>query len=141
MSVRPFSPSESFAFPKPPTVQSGDWSNAGSRPQSSSTLATLKSPEISYLGSPIPPTPALPKDPFADPSKPEFVGVETICRPFVPTLGDELAVAIGDSVKVLNIFDDGWAMVEKVPEGTEVVKSQSGLIPIDCLRAVDQDLP
>ncbi|KAF9457051.1 hypothetical protein BDZ94DRAFT_1274201 [Collybia nuda] len=32
-------------------------------------------------------------------------------------------------------------MVEKVPEGTEVVKSQSGLIPIDCLRAVDQDLP
>jgi len=64
----------------------------------------------------------------------------------VPTLPDELAVTIGDSVKVIKVFDDGWALVEKMPGAGEVAvmsegKAKRGLIPIDCMRAIGQDLP
>ena len=63
----------------------------------------------------------------------------------MPTLSDELPVVIGDRVKVIKVFDDGWAMVQKIVEDTKSSaaknRPQSGLIPIDCMRAVGQDLP
>ena len=60
----------------------------------------------------------------------------------MPTLTDELAVHVGDRVKVTTVFDDGWVTVEKVDQGNAgVSEKQSGLIPVDCLRAIDQDLP
>jgi hypothetical protein len=85
-------------------------------------------------------------NPFADPTfEPKFAEIETVQRPFVPTLSDELPVVIGDRVKVIKVFDDGWAMVQKNVEeaGSSPIRSkpQSGLIPIDCMRAVGQDLP
>jgi hypothetical protein len=83
------------------------------------------------------------QNPFVDPSLvapnpnpgAEFAAVEVIRRPFAPTLGDELAVEPGESVRVAKVFDDGWAYVEKI--GTDV----GGLIPIDCMRNAGQDLP
>jgi len=63
----------------------------------------------------------------------------------VPTLADEMAVTVGDKVKVIRAFDDGWALVERVSEGMGAAAAQGkgtpGLIPIDCMRAVGQDLP
>lgn len=59
--------------------------------------------------------------------------METVQRPFVPNLSDELSVVIGDKVKIIKVFDDGWALVQKM--------TSKGLIPIDCMRAVGQDLP
>jgi hypothetical protein len=63
----------------------------------------------------------------------------------VATLGDEMSVAIGDKVKVIRSFDDGWALVERVSEGVDAATTQGkkkpGLIPIDCMRAIGQDLP
>jgi hypothetical protein len=58
--------------------------------------------------------------------------VQTIRRPFFPQLQDELQVNIGDSVRVAQTFDDGWALVEKtsLTSGT----SEQGLIPVECLR-------
>ena len=89
-------------------------------------------------------------DPFDDPlatassaSTGEFADVEYIRRPFFPTLPDELAVKPDESVRVLQAFDDGWALVEKVDrkgKGKEDTPSEQGLIPIDCLREPGQDL-
>ncbi|PPQ79768.1 hypothetical protein CVT25_003321 [Psilocybe cyanescens] len=174
MSVRPFSPSESFAFPRPPDPV-GDRNSAYSRPSSSGTLAMLQAgTHFSFHSSNVPPTPSLPTlivsqdnpinsvlDPFADnnpfdnpaPTEPsyasgngDFAETEFICRPFVPTLPDELAVRPDDPVRILKTFDDGWALVEKVrpddPKGKRTNEGvERGLIPIDCLRAPGQALP
>ena len=50
-------------------------------------------------------------------------------------MSDELTVAVDDEVKVLQIFDDGWALVEKI----EPTPAQ-GLIPLACLRDMGQGL-
>jgi hypothetical protein len=152
MSVRPFSPSESFAFPKPPKEASDS-----SRPPSTLTLSTVtlsvppthtKSPTASRIL--LPSTPASPvvteapeANPFADPTfEPKFAEIETVQRPFAPTLSDELPVVMGDRVKVIKVFDDGWALVVKIPARVDVsAKERPGLIPIDCMRAIGQDLP
>ncbi|KAJ7069134.1 hypothetical protein C8F01DRAFT_976022 [Mycena amicta] len=141
MSVRPFSPSESFAFPAPPPRES-----------------QLVSPMIPLTPSPMIPIPPITEtppvameNPFADafaaapaPSSPPFAAVETIFRAFSQTLQDELSVQSGDQVKVLAVYDDGWAMVERIDvsgkgkgmEGAKVV----GLIPIDCMRRADESV-
>ncbi|KAH9947438.1 hypothetical protein B0H21DRAFT_691907 [Amylocystis lapponica] len=140
MSVRPFSPSESWTFPKPPgTLTSSARSNT----------ATLRSAR-SYIETNSDYATA-PENPFADfvddqsldhPSSllsvsvdSHFATVETICRPFVPTMSDEMSTAPGERVRMLQRFSDGWAYAEKVETGSR------GLIPIDCLRTTDEDLP
>jgi len=161
MSVRPFSPSESFAFPKPPPCP-----NEGQCPSSlsaisghglvspSSSAATLvqihspppifnsdllpSNPPASYLppSSPLTAIPETSSNPFADPVRPKF---ETVRRPFAPTLNDEVAVAPGDQVLIIKVFDDGWALVEK--QCGPPNDNEKGLIPVDCLREAGQPLP
>lgn len=166
MSVRPFSPSESFAFPKPPepgaAAGSGPASQASgiSRPTSSDTTVTLTA--ISALpGLPSLPTfmplnvpntvrspsprsasivdPFMDNNPFDDPTAPIMNSfacweAQVIRRPFIPTLPDELNVKLGDNVRVIHTFDDGWGMVEKVGKGKE-----RGFIPMDCLRKPEEE--
>ncbi|KAJ2918918.1 hypothetical protein MD484_g1552, partial [Candolleomyces efflorescens] len=69
----------------------------------------------------------------------KFAGVETVRRLFQPTLADELEVGVNDRVAVLELFDDGWAMVEKIQD-VGGCPQQKGLIPIACLREANQDL-
>jgi hypothetical protein len=102
ISVRPFSPSESWSFPQPPVTPPG--SNGG-------TIAAATS---------------------------NFASVETIVRPFNPTLPDELAVVSGDFVRVIKAFDDNWALVEKYES---VGNSFTGLIPIGCLNLSENNNP
>jgi hypothetical protein len=163
MSVRPFSPSESFAFPKPPPCAEENKASASSTfgtnghdltspVSSTTTLIQIHSPPPIFNSdlppSTLPPNGALSSsaaifntssNPFADPAKPESYDIETIRRPFTPTLDDELSVSIGDPVRVMKVFDDGWAFVEK--QGGSVDRSESGLIPVDCLREAGQALP
>jgi hypothetical protein len=95
-------------------------------------------------------------DPFADQHPPlvppnqssgKFSEIETICRPFVPTLEDEVGVEPNEQVRILQVFDDGWTKVEKVKSlksskgKVKVTEVDTGLIPIDCLRAPGVDLP
>ena len=180
MSVRPFSPSESFSFPKPPEpftdAASSVTGGSLTRRPSSLPLSTMTLPKMS-----VPPgLPLLPafeplvaadpfsptSDPFVDnnnpfddpssstgvvlvtPTKGSFSDVEVVRRPFIPTLLDELAVEPDDKVRVVHSFDDGWAFVEKVDVGagqgsssTTGKEREKGLIPIDCLRRVGEDLP
>lgn len=163
MSVRPFSPSESFAFPKPPLCPKGGQRTSAVSLISgyglvspSSTAASLIQvhspppifnsdllPSVPAASYPLPPStdslttdPNTSSDPFADPAQPEF---ETIRRPFAPTLDDEVSVAPGDKVLVLKVFDDGWAFVEKQCKSLD--HNERGLIPVDCLREAGQALP
>ncbi|KAH0586781.1 hypothetical protein J132_04258 [Termitomyces sp. J132] len=149
VSVRPFSPSESFAFPMPPKTQSGDWSS--SRPMSTATVhSTSRSLTNGTVVVPaLPPNPFVdPFNPFSDPVSPtvEFAEVESIKRPFISTRHDELTVITADSVKVLRLFDDGWAFVEKLPAFEDILTHEGkniraqGFIPVDCFRAAGQDL-
>jgi hypothetical protein len=155
MSVRPFSPSESFAFPKPPPCEEDkasttlDLNGHGHTYPSSSTTTLIQihspppifnsdlylqlPPSVSL--SPLDATPNTSLNPFADPAKTEFYDLQTIRRPFTPSLDDELSVSEGDKVRVIKVFDDGWAFVEKQD------RNQSGLIPVDCLREAGQALP
>ncbi|KAG6376850.1 hypothetical protein JVT61DRAFT_876 [Boletus reticuloceps] len=167
MSVRPFSPSESFAFPKPPPSSTVDSFFISGTPgpasprSSAATLVHLTTPSRAFMTD-FPPTistslrhqtstpslalspfvtapnPSL--DPFADPVRPEFSVVEVIRRPFAPTLDDELAVQPGDRVHVFQVFDDGWAFVEGL-SSTASERHERGLIPVDCFRQVNQALP
>ncbi|KAF9222956.1 hypothetical protein BS17DRAFT_796354 [Gyrodon lividus] len=177
MSVRPFSPSESFSFPKPPVPQkSPDWSSNRlsnsfffapggqgytSAQSSAATLVHINTPpralttdlplaavstslfqhQVSTTSAPSSPVVAVTipaADPFADPTKLEFADVEVIRRPFMPTMDDELAVLPGDKVRIMQVFDDGWAVVEKF---TASKCNERGLIPVDCLREAGQALP
>ncbi|PFH45920.1 hypothetical protein AMATHDRAFT_157244 [Amanita thiersii Skay4041] len=161
MSVRPFSPSESFSFPRPPTSErntsdknSGDWGSIFSGRQSTVVSADNGNGRSLTAIPPSPTTPLTPSaNPFSDPSTipfpaPAFEEVETVKRPFVPTLQDELVVFVGDRVKVVQTFDDGWALVLKLPpqqdrkgKAKAVGENEQGLIPIDCLRDAHQELP
>ena len=153
MMVSPFTPTESFAFPQPPvrpTTAEGDASITEAAKVSSLWLTKPVTPppvpSPAVLAGAPPPSPAhVPPrgstaNPFSDPIQNtesfisgEIAEPEIVWRRFAPTLGDELSVEPGDTVAIRKVFDDGWAYVEKGPE--------KGLVPLDCLRDAEQDLP
>jgi hypothetical protein len=154
MSVSPFSPTESYAFPRPPSdtnanrgsVSSCSQSNGFGEPEDNFQTSMAASPTLHLSGADA--------NPFADPTPAEtamqsdFAEIQVIRRLFIPQLQDELLVAAGDSVRIVQMFDDGWAMVQKIPpladkkgKARVVDESDQGLIPIDCLREADQTLP
>ncbi|KAF9021098.1 hypothetical protein BDZ89DRAFT_911456, partial [Hymenopellis radicata] len=135
VSARPFTPSEFIAIPKSPAKHALGVSTNGF--SGGTTDIQPDSPINPFADTPVRPLPTIPLRAF-----------EIICRPFSPTLHDELAVETGDRVTVLKVFDDGWALVEKAPvedpsgKGKgKAVSTQPGLIPIDCLREAGQPLP
>ncbi|KAJ7256851.1 hypothetical protein B0H12DRAFT_486530 [Mycena haematopus] len=150
MSVRPFSPTESFAFPSPPREhRSSAWTVATPMPQT----AEMSVPQITESLVRTPPhTATYSENPFADAfsvpansASAEFDAVETVWRPFEQTLQDEMTVCAGDQVKVLAIYDDGWAMIERLGMGKGKGKAEDGkpavgLIPIDCMRKAEESV-
>ncbi|KAJ7160219.1 hypothetical protein C8R46DRAFT_905702 [Mycena filopes] len=127
MSVRPFSPSEAFTFPTPPREnRSGQ---ATPTPTITQTLTHTR-----YSENPFADAFAVPDTPKAGASA-EFDAVETIWRPFEQTLQDEISVQVADQVKVLAVYDDGWAMIERISLGRG---KAVGLIPIDCMRKAEE---
>ncbi|EED78625.1 predicted protein [Postia placenta Mad-698-R] len=160
MCVRPFTPSEAWEFPKPPSHAAAS-DEPDARRSRASTHATMVTPDSLLVSTVESSTYATaPENPFADPASActgegegegeddghtvesadaetasHFATVEVIRRPFVPTMDDEMAAAPGERVRMLRRFDDGWAYAEKVPRG------RRGLIPIDCLRMPEEELP
>ncbi|KAI0345903.1 hypothetical protein BDW22DRAFT_1324602 [Trametopsis cervina] len=162
MSVRPFSPTERWSFPKPPTVQGSPRSSARQSYvddlPSAATANTFIPPRTSSTSPASYNTASFHSandddNPFADfadaeddmqttetfvtatTTATELYRIERVSRQFTPTRPDEIAVAPGDEVRVLKHFDDGWAYAEHVST------SRKGLFPIDCLRMPDEDLP
>lgn len=86
LSVRPFSPSESYKFPQPPRTSSPDAS------------------PFADAASPVSPT---------DSNLVIAKGFSvTIKRPFAPSLPDEMYVTPGQVVVIEEMFDDGWNLVK-----------------------------
>ncbi|KAJ2928213.1 hypothetical protein H1R20_g8879, partial [Candolleomyces eurysporus] len=59
-----------------------------------------------------------------------------VLRPFTRSMPDELTVRAGDQVKVVQIFDDGWAVVDMPvpPSSSSEARYERGLVPLGCLR-------
>ena len=51
----------------------------------------------------------------------------TVMYTFVPHLPDELPVKIGDQLRVIREFDDGWALCVTIAHGKQ------GMVPVECL--------
>ncbi|OSD07343.1 hypothetical protein PYCCODRAFT_1422105 [Trametes coccinea BRFM310] len=156
-SVRPFSPSETFSFPRPPQDDAHSRASgmmSGSVVSGSVMSAAFFTAEDHPISSPASsPEPRLgpEENPFLDfteiaaaagrpttassEGSAHFSPVEMIRRPFVPTMDDEMAVNPGENVRIIKRFDDGWAYAENTSTGMQ------GLIPIDCLRPIEEDLP
>ncbi|PFH51686.1 hypothetical protein AMATHDRAFT_103751, partial [Amanita thiersii Skay4041] len=49
---------------------------------------------------------------------------------FEPTLPDELRLSIGETMRVLAEYDDGWGLCENA-------KGERGMIPLECLDRGD----
>ena len=45
---------------------------------------------------------------------------------FIPTLPDELSITVGEVVRVIKAFDDGWALCANV-------RGDQGVVPLECL--------
>lgn len=45
---------------------------------------------------------------------------------FIPTLPDELSLKMGETLRVLNEYDDGWALCANR-------MGEQGMVPLDCL--------
>ncbi|EEB98684.1 hypothetical protein MPER_01764 [Moniliophthora perniciosa FA553] len=139
MSVRPFSPTESFMFPKPPSDSLATDHRGSTISNRQSNIAITA--QSAYSG-------VLDGNPFVDPVvQPQFAEAEPIRRPFLPSRDDEIAVVTGEKVNVLQVFDDGWVAVQKVSHYSDTkgkgkaLEGGPGLIPVDCLREASQELP
>ena len=142
-SVRPFSPSERWSFPKPPSARA----SVADKHTSSSGLLSVKSTfadaspaenpfaDFTEIAAAITVRPDTAHSDASSALSSRFETVETIRRQFLPSMEDEMAVTAGEEVRILRRFDDGWAVAEKVATGAQ------GLIPIDCLRAPEEELP
>ena len=164
ISVHPWSPSERWAFPKPPTVTSSaqasaeDGSTSLGHASTTSLPSLPQSDTVSYpnvIPGPVPSqdeqirgTRRLSSATINSESAvtshtgatdTSIGNVATIKRPFVPTLSDELFVARGDIIRVIQTFDDGWVYVAKLNVSNG--DPDLGLIPVDCLTEAGEPLP
>ena len=58
--------------------------------------------------------------------------LSVVKRTFVPSLPDELSISNGEQVRILSVYDDGWALCERVSNG------EKGVVPQECLEMVKQ---
>lgn len=58
---------------------------------------------------------------------PPIVGGTTVRCTFIPNLDDELWITTGETIKVLQEYDDGWALCENAGQ-------QRGMVPVECLE-------
>ena len=121
ISVRPFTPTDTWLFPRPPS----------SRVQS--LVVDRGSKGTLAFG------------PFADSvrqsSSSGFQSVEVVTKTFEPVSADELGIEIGDEVSVLRLFDDGWGRVKvlKRDGSGQGVEGLEGLVPIGCFRSRENE--
>jgi hypothetical protein len=53
-----------------------------------------------------------------------------VIAPYTPTLSDELRVQVGDTVRVLQAYQDGWCFAQFVGKGD----APKGVVPLVCLE-------
>ncbi|KLO14910.1 hypothetical protein SCHPADRAFT_902899 [Schizopora paradoxa] len=122
-----------------PLPHTPDWQNdqMSSRAQMApaSTMATpsfyITPPPASYNN-------AVTEDAYGGlaPAAPTAAATETaiVNKTYQPTLGDELAVTVGEVVQVLRAFDDGWALCQNA-------RGDKGVVPVQCMDWVQNANP
>jgi len=75
----------------------------------------------------IPPTPSA----FSNQAPENAIVVST----FIPTLPDELSIVSMETIRILSVYDDGWAYCSNV-------RGETGMVPLECLarRGVPPDV-
>ncbi|KAF9484638.1 hypothetical protein BDN70DRAFT_872151 [Pholiota conissans] len=61
----------------------------------------------------------------------------TVVAPYTPTLADELNVIVGDTVRLLQEYQDGWGFVQFVGKGD----APKGVVPLVCLQERKRVVP
>ncbi|CAK5277190.1 unnamed protein product [Mycena citricolor] len=72
-----------------------------------------------------------PEDEAAIPPSPLPVRLMNVVSAFAPTMEDELALRVGETVRVLEEFQDGWGLVQRV--GRNASEAPKGVVPMTCL--------
>jgi hypothetical protein len=78
--------------------------------------------------SPVSATLTSSQSPVYGPPATKAVGqpITTVVSTFITTLPDELAITVGESIRVLAEYDDGWALCLNT-------RGEQGMIPMECL--------
>jgi len=82
-------------------------------------LPTRPSPAKGYNGLPAPSR----ASPASGSLPPESAAV--VCT-FIPTLPDELSIMVGETIRILSEYDDGWALCSNA-------RGEIGMVPLECL--------
>jgi hypothetical protein len=68
---------------------------------------------------------------MAAPSAPLSPTSAKVKGTFIPTLPDELSLTIGEVLRVLSEYDDGWVLCANR-------MGEQGMVPLDCLDRCDE---
>ena len=88
------------------------------------SMTSVLAPPASYgagFGSQIPTT--TPNSPFASSDAPFGA---TVIYTFITSLPDELSITVGETIRVLAEYDDGWALSLNT-------RGEQGMVPLQCL--------
>jgi len=97
---------------------------------SGSTVATFIDVPISPRT--VPPVSVPPNVPVT-PTTNAASSLVTVRCTFVPTMQDELQITPGDTLRILQWYDDGWASCIKTSTGEE------GMVPVECFEPVGKE--
>ncbi|KAJ7436216.1 hypothetical protein FB451DRAFT_1417579 [Mycena latifolia] len=61
----------------------------------------------------------------------------TVVDSFTPTLDDELSIQIGEAVRILEEYQDGWALVQRIGR----IDAPKGVVPRSCITERDRVIP
>ncbi|KAJ6526272.1 hypothetical protein DFH09DRAFT_170643 [Mycena vulgaris] len=61
----------------------------------------------------------------------------TVVNSFTPTLEDELSIQIGEAVRVLEEYQDGWALVQRIGR----IDAPKGVVPRSCITERERVIP
>ncbi|KAF7440257.1 hypothetical protein PC9H_000601 [Pleurotus ostreatus] len=74
-----------------------------------------------------PPTAGIVPTPTGEwPRSPPVVNGRTVVSTFIPSLPDEMSISMGETVRVLAEYDDGWALCMNG-------RGEQGMVPLECL--------
>lgn len=65
-------------------------------------------------------------------NSPPSTQISVVRRTFAPTLPDELSISMGESIRVIASFDDGWCKVQRMNS------TETGMVPLECLEGYGQ---
>lgn len=70
-------------------------------------------------------------------NSPTLPRLMTAINRFTPTLNDELALQVGDTVRIIDEYRDGWCLVQHVGR----MDSPQGVVPVVCLQERKRIVP